>query len=188
MKLILCDRNLSLCHEWEKLFNNIENVSIVNDSFINISDYDCIVSPANSFGIMDGGFDGALTTYFGNILMENVQKNIKEEYAGEQPVGTSIIVETGNKRHPYCAHTPTMRVPKIIDSYDTVYNAMRAMIIAVSKHNNIKTVLCPGLCTATGRVPFTIAASQMFLAYQSIINPPQEITWLTAVEIERRLL
>lgn len=92
-----------------------------------MDEYDCIVSPANSFGIMDGGFDKALIEYFGNSLMERVQNKIKDEYAGEQPVGTCLIVNTGDEKHPYLAHTPTMRIPRIIREYDTVYNAMRAM-------------------------------------------------------------
>lgn len=29
-------------------------------------------------------------------------------HEGEQPVGTSFIIETGNAKHPFLAHTPTM--------------------------------------------------------------------------------
>ena len=189
MNLILCDMNTCLCNEWRKYFNNICNVTII-DNCVDLESmkYDCVVSPANSFGFMDGGFDGILLDYFGYELMKRVQDKIRTEYAGEQPVGTCLIVETGNKQHPYLAHTPTMRIPRIIKEYDTVYNAMRAMLLAVQKQGNIKTVLCTGLGTSTGRVPAYVAAKQMYLAYKSVFSPPKQINWRTAIEIETDIL
>lgn len=177
-----------LCSEWQKLFKNEPGVKVICSNFEAVPEYDCIVSPANSFGIMDGGFDLALVKYFGQDLIKKVQTKIKNKYAGEQPVGTCLIIKTGNKKHPYLAHTPTMRVPRIIREYDTVYNAMRAMLLAVRKHSDIKTVLCTGLGTATGKVPPAVAAKQMYMAYQSVIQPPQQIDWDTAVNIEQNLL
>ena len=188
MNLILCDCNPILCTEWEKNFRDEPKVQIVCGDFKSVPEYDCIVSPANSFGIMDGGLDLALINYFGNELMKRVQDRIKTEYAGEQPVGTCLIMETGNKKHPYLAHTPTMRVPRIIKEYDTVYSAMRAMLLAVRKYPDIKTVLWTGLGTATGKVPLTIAAKQMYLAYKSVVQPPERIDWQTAVNTEQNIL
>ena len=190
MNLILCDCNPILCTEWEKNFRDELKVQIICGDFKSVPEYDCIVSPANSFGIMDGGFDLALINYFGHELMKHVQDKIGTEYAGEQPVGTCLIVETGNKKHPYLAHTPTMRIPRIIKEYDTVYNAMRAMLLAVQKHSDIKTVLCTGLgtATATGNVPPIIAAKQMYLAYKSVVQPPERIDWQTAVNTEQNIL
>lgn len=188
MNLILCDYNSILCAEWEKNFQNEPEVQIVCGDFKSVLEYDCIVSPANSFGIMDGGFDLALVNYFGQELMERVQDKIRAEYAGEQPVGTCLIVETGNKKHPYLAHTPTMRIPHIIREYDTVYNAMRAMLLAVRKHSDIKIVLCTGLGTVTGKVSPAVAAKQMYMAYKSVMQPLQQINWQIAVDTEQKIL
>ena len=188
MKLILCDKNLMLCSEWLELFKNEPGVKVICSNFKSVPEYDCIVSPANSFGIMDGGFDLALVNYFGQELMERVQDKIRAEYAGEQPVGTCLIVETGNKKHPYLAHTPTMRIPHIIREYDTVYNAMRAMLLAVQKHSDIKIVLCTGLGTVTGKVSPAVAAKQMYMAYKSVMQPLQQINWQIAVDTEQKIL
>lgn len=188
MRLILCDCNHILCREWERIFKNEPKVSVFCGDFKQVDEYDCIVSPANSFGIMDGGFDKALIEYFGNSLMERVQNKIKDEYAGEQPVGTCLIVDTGDEKHPYLAHTPTMRIPRIIREYDTVYNAMRAMLSKVQKHKDIKSILCTGLGTATGRVPPHIVAKQMYLAYKSVMQPLTEINWQIAVNIDQDIL
>lgn len=188
MNLILCDYNPILCAEWEKTFQHESKVQIVCGDFKSVLEYDCIVSPANSFGIMDGGFDGVLINYFGHGLMKRVQDKIRAEYAGEQLVGTCLIVETGNKKHPYLAHTPTMRIPRVIREYDTVYNAMRAIFLAVRKHSDIKTVLCTGLGTATGKVSPAVAAKQMYMAYKSVMQPLQQINWQIAVDTEQKIL
>lgn len=188
LKLILCDLSADLCNEWIKWFKDEQNVTIINDRFENVTEYDCIVSPANSFGLMDGGFDLALTKYFGEQLMKRVQNAIIHQYYGEQPVGTSLIVKTGNPNHPYLAHTPTMRVPMDISQTDNVYNAMRAMLIEVKKYPNISSVLCPGLGTLTGKMPYKKAAWQMYLAYMSIRNPLDHIDWDIAIERQRFLV
>ena len=54
MNLILCDKNIALCNEWQKYFKNEQNIKIICADFKSVPKYDCIVSPANSFGIMDG--------------------------------------------------------------------------------------------------------------------------------------
>ena len=52
----------------------------------------------------------------------------------------------------------------------------------------IQTVACPGLGTATGRVPATEAARQMALAYHYAQNPPQAMSWPAAAARHRRIL
>lgn len=186
MKLILCDTNKALCYAWQSVFSHEKGVEIINSKFEDVENYDCIVSPGNSFGLMDGGIDAAIIDCFGTDLMLHVQNKIKKEYYGEQPVGTCLIVETGNKAHPYLAHTPTMRIPQNISGTDNVYNAMRAMLIATKKDDTIDTVLCPGLGTCTGNMLPEIAAACMYLAYQNIMNP-RPINWEHAVNIEMTL-
>jgi O-acetyl-ADP-ribose deacetylase (regulator of RNase III) len=136
---------------------------------------------------MDGGVDLAIIRFFGSNLEKSVQKRIIEEYQGEQSVGTSFIIETGHPKHPFLAHTPTMRIPMAIAHTDNVYRAMWAMLLAVHRHNTtaetkIGCVACPGLGTATGRVPYEEAAYQMALAYRNFLHPPRAITWEMATE------
>lgn len=186
MKLILCDVNTYLCNAWNQVFAKEKDVEVVHSQFEDVPEYDCMVSPANSFGLMDGGIDAAITAYFGQQLMQRVQDHIMQKYCGEQPVGTAIIVPTGNKTHPWLAHTPTMRVPRNIYGTDNVYNAMRAMLIAVKKDGMIDTVLCPGLGTATGKMPPDVAAWQMYCAYKSVMYP-RPIHWDNAIAIEQEI-
>jgi O-acetyl-ADP-ribose deacetylase (regulator of RNase III) len=188
LHLILVDPKSELCDAFHAAFKDLPNVEIVHGRFEKLKKFDCMVSAANSFGLMDGGVDAAITNYFGAQLMRRVQERIVAEYLGEQPVGTSIIVETNHADHPFIAHTPTMRVPMDIAMTDNVYVAMWAMLVAVYQHNlrdadkPINIVACPGLGTATGKVPYHQAAQQMAVAYKNFLNPPRNIGWPYAYE------
>lgn len=182
LKLILVDPKPDLCAAWKTHFEGLSNVEIVNGRFEKLPEFDCMVSAANSFGLMDGGVDLAIIRFFGRPLEQRVQAYIIENYLGEQPIGTSFIIETGHEKHPFIAHTPTMRIPMTIALTDNVYVAMWAMLLAVHHHNlsnarKIETIACPGLGTATGQVPSEEAARQMALAYRNFLNPPGAISW-----------
>lgn len=183
VELTLIDPKLELCNAWKKEFSDSSEVEILCGYFQDVESFDCMVSAANSFGLMDGGVDLAIINFFGPKLEKHIQQHILKEYFGEQPVGTSFLAKTGNSKHPFVAHTPTMRVPMDISKTDHVYLAMKAMLEAIWKHNladiqtPIRKVLCPGLGTSTGRVPVSEAARQMRLAYKNFKNPPDRIDW-----------
>lgn len=182
LKLILVDPKPSLCAEWQKHFDGLPNVEVVNGYFEQLPEFDCMVSAANSFGLMDGGVDLAIIRFFGRTLEKDVQTYIVENYLGEQPIGTSFIIETGHPKHPFLAHTPTMRIPMTISLTDNAYTAMWAMLLAIHHHNlssehKIELVACPGLGTATGKMPYDEAARQMALAYRNFLHPPNQISW-----------
>ncbi len=118
---------------------------------------------AETFGLMDGGVDAAITAYFGSQLQERVQQNIIREYR-EQPVGTAFVIETGNSKHPWLVPAPTMRVPLIIDGTDAVYNATRAALLAIFQHNKsagedrkITSVALPAMGPDVVRSPDSVA-------------------------------
>jgi len=183
--LILVDPKAQLAEAFRAAFEGLPRVEVVTGRFEDLPRFDCMVSAANSFGLMDGGVDAAITRFFGATLMERVQRHILDQYGGEQPVGTSFLAATDHPKHPYVAHTPTMRVPMTIARTDHVYLAMSAMLLAVQRHNEnatprIEIVACPGLGTATGRVSPAEAARQMALAYRYFLDPPTRIDWTMA--------
>lgn len=185
MKLILVAPSLPLYAAFQEFFAHLPHIEIVNNYFEWIKDFDCLVSPANSFGMMDGGMDAAIVRFFGRSLEERVQGKILKDYLGEQPIGTSLIIETEHPKHPFLAHTPTMRVPMSIKGTDIPYIAMWAMLLAVRKHNQssphpINSIVCPGLGTGIGQVPYAEAARQMALAYDNFLHPPKFINCFVA--------
>ena len=177
IELILMATDEFQAKQFEKQFTGVENVRIHRGFFESLDKVDCLVSPANSFGLMDGGMDLVITNYFGNQLQERVQKVILKDYYGEQPIGTSFIVETKNEKIPYLSHTPTMRVPRLIHNTDNVYRAMKSMLIAVLKHGKANSVACPALGAGVGRLHPSIVAYQMKLAYEHLENVPEVIDW-----------
>jgi O-acetyl-ADP-ribose deacetylase (regulator of RNase III) len=134
---------------------------------------DAIVSPANSFGFMDGGIDAVYTYQFGGGVQDRLREVIARDHDGELPVGLAVIVPTEHPAIPWCISAPTMRVP--CDVADTVnaYLAFRAALLAVQRHNRtdaakIRKILCPGLGTAVGRMPVERCARQMRAAWDRV--------------------
>jgi O-acetyl-ADP-ribose deacetylase (regulator of RNase III)/protein-tyrosine phosphatase/rhodanese-related sulfurtransferase len=217
-KLLLVDPNFDLCKQFKLKFGRYirknqnaqqqlpaqwgqayPNVVIKCLRFEDIYSFDCMVSAANSFGLMDGGVDDAITQFFGDQLEMRVQQHILRFFDGEQPVGTSFIIPTFHANHPYLAHTPTLRVLHSIQQTDNVYLAMKAMLRAVADHNEralmnpqefkfIETVVCPGLGTNHGNMDLAEAARQMALAYENFYNVPRAIDWGFANERQRKII
>jgi O-acetyl-ADP-ribose deacetylase (regulator of RNase III) len=180
MKLVLVDRGREFCDVLRWQFRQHPEVEIVCGRFEDLTSYDCIVTAGNSFGLMDAGMDLAVVRFFGRQVMDSIQHRITEDYLGEQPVGTSMIVSTGHPKHPFVAHTPTMRIPMNIRGTDHVYIALWAALTAVHRHNRtvankISTLACPGLGTGTGGMDPLEAALQMCLAYEHFLAPPARI-------------
>ncbi|EJX4556954.1 phage tail protein, partial [Salmonella enterica] len=57
IKLILSAPVPAMAAAFEHSFQNTENVEIIPEPFETIPEFDCMVSAANSFGLMDGGVD-----------------------------------------------------------------------------------------------------------------------------------
>lgn len=180
MKLVLVDRGREFSDVLRWQFRQHPEVEIVFGRFEDLPSYDCLVTAGNSFGLMDAGMDLAVVRFFGREVMDSIQHRIVEDYLGEQPVGTSLIVSTGHPAHPFVAHTPTMRIPMNISGTDHVYVALWAALTAVHRHNReethkIATLACPGLGTGTGGMDPLEAALQMCLAYEHFLAPPTRI-------------
>jgi O-acetyl-ADP-ribose deacetylase (regulator of RNase III) len=170
----LRDVDADVVGAWEKYFKGFDNVRISHGDIFEIS-ADAIVSPANSFGYMDGGIDLVYLRRFGWELQTRLQTHLSEEHDGELPVGQATIVETSDATIPYLVSAPTMRVPMNVSNTINAYLAFRAVIRAIKRHNRdtpetaIRTVLCPGLCTAIGRMSPDLAARQMAAAYEACV-------------------
>ena len=166
MRLILVDMNAELVKEWISYFGDVENVTIIESDVIPIIEKypeAYIVSPANSFGDMQGGIDLVYYTHFGYQLEEKLQEKIIAEKYGELIVGDFLVLDR-------FIFAPTMRVPMNISHTVNVYLAFRAVLIA-SLENNIDTIICPGLGTGIGRVSPNMCAKQMYNAYTAITSP-----------------
>jgi O-acetyl-ADP-ribose deacetylase (regulator of RNase III) len=188
MKIIFADINPKLTAQIMTYFADEPDVEVhTGDIFAHKAD--AIVSPANSFGFMDGGIDLVYSKHFGWELETAVQQAIAEKFEGELLVGQATIVPTGNEEIPWLVAAPTMRVPMHIDGTVNAYLSFRAVLRAVKEHNEctwdcpftgithhkpdtkkIHTILCPGLGTAVGNLDPKVGAVQLLYAYNEVIK------------------
>lgn len=169
MIIQLVDRNQGMCEAWEKEFGSEPNVNIHQGDFFDLPT-DCVVSPANSFGFMDGGLDMVISQKLGWGVMTNLQEHIAQHYFGEQLVGQACIVETDNPEIPYVMSAPTMRVPMILKDTVNVYLASKAIFYQLMTNDKgIEKITISGLGTGVGRVPYNVCAKQMKQAYDEMI-------------------
>jgi O-acetyl-ADP-ribose deacetylase (regulator of RNase III) len=175
----LRDRNEQLVAAWRECFAGCDDVEISHGEIFG-AHADAIVSPANSFGYMDGGIDLAYVRRFGWELQDRLQCKLRDEHDGELPVGQAAIIETLDACIPFMISAPTMRIPADVSGTLNAYLAFRAALCAVKLHNAssppipISSVLCPGMATAIGNMPPQIAAGQMHAAYLLIVKGRSE--------------
>src|SRR5207237_1311982 len=159
MKLILCAVEDSLVSAWQTFCGDLDFVTVFRGSILDV-ECDAVVSPANSFGFMDGGIDALYLGYFGPELQGEVRQQIAQFHNGELIVGAADIVQTGQEKIPYLVIAPTMRVPMVLGETVNPYLAARAVFLLVEcgrflsgphagdlVHDYVDDVPMPGLGT-----------------------------------------
>ena len=196
MKIILTAVEATLVAAWERFCGDLDCVTIHRGSILDIA-CDAIVSPANSFGFMDGGIDALYLERFGAELQVRVRAMISERHHGELLVGAADIAETGDATIPYLIAAPTMRVPMILQDSVNAYLAARATLLLVQNGafadgghrgeriaGRVQTIAFPGLGTGVGRLGFNTSARQVREAIDDVLLgkflPPR--SWAEASE------
>lgn len=149
---------------------------------------DAVVSPANSFGFMDGGIDQVYTDFFGPGLQRDVQQEIAGyPHLGELLVGQALVKRTGHPKVKFCVIAPTMRVPMPIVGTVNAYLATRAAVRAALSfraeigHGMIETLAIPGMGTGAGRLGHDLSAFQVVRAIADATSGrPFPATWREA--------
>lgn len=177
LKIFLADTNDEVYDAWQEECRGLPGVDFHYGSIFQLK-CDAIVSPANSFGYMDGGLDRTISNTFGWHVQERLQEIIRNKHHGELLVGQAEIVPTDHPKTKYVISAPTMRVPMIIRDTVNVYLATRAVMLLV-KHGQlpdgtpisdaIHSIAIPGMGTGVGRVPPAICARQMRAAIESVL-------------------
>jgi O-acetyl-ADP-ribose deacetylase (regulator of RNase III) len=158
----------ALVAAWATEFSVYPSVCVVHSSIFE-TDANTLVSPANSFGIMDGGLDRKLRDHFGESVEDALRARIREQFHGELPVGLATAVETGHARHPYLIAAPTMRCPADVSHTINAYLAMKATLHVAVAHPAQLHVAVPGFCALTGGMSPTQVARQMRIGYERVV-------------------
>ena len=194
MKIILAAVETELCNAWQQFCGDFDFVEIHRGSILDLS-CDAVVSPANSFGFMDGGIDMVYSSFFGWHVQERLQKQIREKHFGELLVGQAEIIETDKPQIPFVISAPTMRVPMILQNSVNPFLAARAVLLLI-KHgtfthgnyngepvaNFVESVAFPGLGTGVGRIGPNTCARQVRAAIETVILGKNEFpfSWADA--------
>lgn len=129
-----------------------------------------VVSPANSFGFMDGGVDYAYSALFGWGVQDRAQAEIAKLPFGELLVGQALTVSTEYDRIPWLISAPTMRVPKqIFDANDVMLATRAATAEALAK--GLSSVAFPGMGTGCGMLMPEIAVAAMICGITNALRP-----------------
>lgn len=179
IKLAAIDQEL--VQAWQRWCGDLPFVSVHEGSIFDQAS-DAIVSPANSFGFMDGGIDRLYLERFGHSLQDRVQTQIRQDHAGELLVGAATLVETQDETFPFLIAAPTMRVPVTLASTVNPFLAARAIFLFIRDgiipsgiytgepvRNHVKSVSLPGLGTGVGRVPPEQCSKQVRAAIEDVI-------------------
>lgn len=123
--------------------------------------FDAVVSPANSYAILDGGFDDAISRAWSPkddylALTRHAQAHLYTTHRGYLPPGQSQIVhipgqwreEAGLRYHDgkgwgcrYLILCPTMRMPSACDwDKEVVYECVWSLLNAIERHNDSVSV------------------------------------------------
>lgn len=164
MDLYLIDKNPDVVAAWQDCFAGLDRVFISEGDILSVAQ-DTLVSPANSYGFMDGGIDRVYTQFFGLAIQQNLQDVIGARPEGYLPIGCAELIKTNHNRVPYIIAAPTMVTPEAVPSQNCFY-AMIAILKLTSRYSYISKVFCPGLATGIGCVPPKLAAKEMATAYR----------------------
>lgn len=173
LNITFCDKHPEVCQALVNEFGSVPETRVIQGDALKIK-ADAIVSPANSFGDMSGGIDKTIDDFYKGGAQSAAIRVIRNDFFGELPVGAAIVLEMENRKLPHIIVAPTMRTPGNIRGTINAYLAMRAVLVAVLKHNEsrpvkIEHIVVPALGTGVGRMPFEEAAQQMSKAYQNIM-------------------
>ncbi len=165
MLLHLVDTSLPVFEALRASFARFPEVEVAHGD-ITVLASGAVVSPANSYGFMDGGVDKVYSAFFGRALVVAVRDAVLARPEGRLPVGAAIAVATG---HPTIRHVivaPTMAMPEHVPAANA-YRALRAALRLMSADDTLGDHLyCPGLATLVGGVDPELAAAEMSEAYR----------------------
>lgn len=194
MKIILAAVESDLAEAWERHCGDLPQVSVHRGSILDLA-VDAVVSPANSFGFMDGGIDRRYSEHFGWGVQDRLQELIRSRHHGELLIGAAEIVDTGHPRIPFVIAAPTMRVPMVLSDGVNPYLAARAVLLLV-RHgvipsgvlageqvsSAVTSIAFPGLGTGVGRVSPEVCARQVRAALDDVLykEPARPRTWSEA--------
>ena len=165
---VFCDIDTEIINTLKNYFASVKEIDFkVGDLLESASNV--VISPANSYGFMDGGIDKDYVSFFGDGLQQKVLERVRRRPEGYLSVGASELIHTGHKKIPYLILAPTMIHPEMIPAYN-VFRAFRAALKCIRDHKLNYPIYTPGFGTGVGGVEPDESARMMFEAYNAVFE------------------
>lgn len=159
---------------------NYPKISFIEEDvreIIKKGNFTAIVSPANSFGFMDGGID----YFYSRILFPGVEPRVKKKLKSiglktsldryYLPIGAITLVKTKDEKCPFMIVAPTMIFPGNVKGTENPYWVMSGILRLLSHYKNREfKILIPGLGTGCGSISWEDFAQQIERAFE---DPPE---------------
>ena len=156
MKVLIADHNKSTIASLQECNPSFE-VEAGNPLAFDI---DAVVSPANTMGIMNGGYDAVLRRYFGIGIEYTVQKYLAKYNID---VGQAIAVKTGHPKVHWLIVTPTVSVTgEGLSGHESVSYACAYNAVKVAHQRGVKYLGMTGLGSGVGGLDRRVSARQQF--------------------------
>ena len=123
LRIILTAIDKPLADAWQRYCGDLRFVTVHHGPIFDVA-CDAVVSPANSFGFMDGGIDRLYTEFFGRGVQDRLQDCIRGCHHGELLVGQAEVVATDHPATPFLIAAPTMRA----SSYSLMWGSVSRKI------------------------------------------------------------
>lgn len=174
----LRDLNPEVVKAFNQFFSRGGRVEISEGDVMDL-DTTAIITPANSFGIMEGGLGDCLNKISQGKLENRIRKMIQDKHAGEMPVGQAEIIKSGMDKPQFVVVAPTVRVPiRQTNTNTNTYLATRAALRSLAAYMRevnenggakIESVALVGMGTGGAKCPPAVAAFQMYEAYCQVV-------------------
>ena len=164
MKVLIADHNKSTISSINECNPSFE----VEEGNPLAFDVDAIVSPANTKGIMNGGYDAVLRRFFG-VSIEYLVRQYLEKFKID--VGQAIAVKTGHPKVHWLIVTPTVSVTgEGLSGHESVSYACAYNSVKVAHEKNVKYLGMTGLGSGVGGLDRRLSARQQVQGIEDALN------------------
>jgi O-acetyl-ADP-ribose deacetylase (regulator of RNase III) len=182
ISFLFFDWNNDKIDGYRRILHKHSNIIFFNgslDQLIEQYDFDILVSPANSFGVMNGGIDKDIAKQWPDVaknVLDKVKCSNYSDNGNRQyiPVGKCEIVYLDNKKKDkFLLIAPTMYGPQKIVGTQNVALAFSAIINLIKNITYPIVIACPCLGTGVGCMTGDESAKQIdkvLQNYRSYIN------------------
>ena len=205
MKIYLIDINPAMIEAWQYYFKDLPaaDIEIAHTEFKTFMDthptVGYVVSPANSYGDMSGGYDLAIRDYFDDLCRVDTGFSFQEVVRRAVKLNGNYIVP-GSCFPIYISKStcdlllcPTMRRPSPVEDWAVVYECMLSALGCwygfeyMDPKGDTPDIVIPAFGALCGEVPPMIVARNMRLAYDRATRKQESNVWKHADNIDADL-